>query len=285
MVFGKNIKLLRKRKGRTQDDIAGFLKMKRSTLSGYENGVAQPGIDGLISFSGYFNVSIDTLVKIDLSKLSESQLSEIEKGYDVYVSGSRLRVLATTVDSNNDENIELVPEKAKAGYMRGFADPEYIKELPAFKLPFLSKEKKYRTFQINGDSMHPIPNGAWVTGEYIQDWGYLKNGDACIILTLNEGVVFKIIENKIHKDKTFKLYSLNPIYEPFDLNINEIREIWKFTNFISSEIPEPKIPKDDLLKTVANLQYDMNKLKGKLRSGQTHEKKSTNFRQPELSSS
>ncbi len=264
MYFGKNIKLLRKRKGRTQDEVAVMLHMKRSTLSGYENGVAQPSIENLIRISDYFNISIDTLVRMDLSKLSENNLNEIEKGYDVYVKGSRLRVLATTVDSNNDENIELVPEKAKAGYTRGFADPEFIKELPVFKLPFLSKERKYRSFQITGDSMLPVPDGAWVTGEFVQDWSTLKNGDACIITTLNEGVVFKIIENNINKHRSFKLYSLNPVYEPYDIDIKEIREIWKFVNFISDEIPEPHIPKDDLLKTVANLQYEMNKIKNKL---------------------
>lgn len=264
MFFGPNIKLLRKRKVRTQDELASFLNMKRSTLSGYENSVAQPGIDTLIAISEYFNVSIDTLVKVNFSELSESQLSEIENGYDVFVSGARLRVLATTVDTNNDENIELVPEKAKAGYTRGFADPEYIKELPVFKLPFLSKEKKYRTFQLNGDSMLPIPDKAWVTGEFVQDWKYIKNGEACIVLTINDGVVFKIIENNILENKSLKMYSLNPSYKPFDLKLNEIREIWKFTNFISNEVPEPHLPKDDLLKTVANLQYEMNKIKEKI---------------------
>lgn len=264
MYFGKNIKLLRKRKGRTQDELARVLQMKRSTLSGYENGIAQPAITNLIRISDYFNISIDTLVRVDLSKLSESQLSEIERGFDVYVKGSRLRVLTTTVDSQNDENIELVPEKAKAGYTRGFADPEYIRELPAFKLPFLSKERKYRTFQISGDSMLPVPDGAWVTGEFIQDWTHLKNGDACIITTLNEGVVFKIIENNILANKTLRLYSLNPVYEPYEIDVKEIREIWKFVNFISDEIPEPQIAHDNLLKTVANLQYEMNKIKKKI---------------------
>jgi transcriptional regulator with XRE-family HTH domain len=58
MYFTSNIKFLRKRRGRTQDDVAVALNLKRSTLSGYENGVAQPGIDTLVSFSGYFNMSI-----------------------------------------------------------------------------------------------------------------------------------------------------------------------------------------------------------------------------------
>jgi hypothetical protein len=90
---------------------------------------------------------MDTLVRVDLTALSESQLSELENGFDVYVRGSRLRILATTVDLANRDNIELVGEKAKAGYKRGYADPEYIRELPVFQLPFLSSERKYRTFK------------------------------------------------------------------------------------------------------------------------------------------
>ena len=149
--FSTNIKLLRKRKGRTQDDIAFALNMKRSTLSGYENQIAKPGINALIAFSDYFNIAIDTLLRVNLEELRESQLSQIEKGYDVYIKGSNLRVLATTVNNDKEENIELVSEKARAGYASGFADPEYIKILPTLHLPFLSKQKKYRTFQISGD--------------------------------------------------------------------------------------------------------------------------------------
>ncbi len=164
MFFSSNIKFLRKRRKRTQDDVAVSLDMKRSTLSGYENNVAQPGIAVLLAFSQYFNVAIDTLIKVDLKSLKESQLSQLENGFDVFIKGSGLRVLVSTVDSSNRENIELVPEKAKAGYTTGYADPEYVKELPVFQLPFLSAEKKYRTFQISGDSMLPVPSGSWVTG-------------------------------------------------------------------------------------------------------------------------
>lgn len=158
MFFSSNIKFLRKRRGRTQDDVASSLNMIRSTLSGYENNVAKHSVEVLLAFSEYFKIAVDTLIKVDLASMPLSQLIQLERGYDVYVKGSSLRILATTVDSSNDENIELVSEKAKAGYVSGYADPEYIKILPAFKLPFLSKERKYRTFQINGDSMLPIPD-------------------------------------------------------------------------------------------------------------------------------
>src|SRR4030043_194000 len=264
MYFTSNIKFLRKRRGRTQDDVATVLNLKRSTLSGYENGVAQPGIEILVSFSRYFNLSIDTLLKIDIPNLSESQLGELERGYDAYLKGSNLRVLTTTVGADNVENIELVPEKAKAGYTTGYADPEYIEELPRFRLPFLSEKKKYRTFQLKGDSMLPIPEGSWVTGEFVQDWREIISGKAYVVFTINDGIVFKVVENNLKSDGKLVLYSLNPIYEPYEVHINEVKEIWKFVNYISSELPEPVLPEKQLIQAVATMKNDLERIKARL---------------------
>ena len=268
MYFNANIKLLRKRRGRTQDEVAHALQMKRSTLSGLENSISQPTVNALLSFSRYYGIAIDTLLKVDLNTLSESQFSQLERGGDVYIKGTNLRVLATTVNNDNEENIELVSEKAKAGYVTGYADPEYISELPVFNLPFLSRNKKYRTFQISGDSMLPIPHGAWVTGEFLQDWNDIIDGHAYIIFTMDDGIVFKIVENLIKEERKLILYSLNPLYEPYDVPLNEIKEIWKFKHYISSEIPEPMLPTEELLKTVAILKKDMNMLKGRFKEGE-----------------
>jgi len=261
MYFAKNIKFLRKRRRLTQEEVALALKMKRSTLSGYENEVSQPTVQALISFSRFYGVAIDTLLTVDLSILSESQLSQLERGGDVYIKGTNIRVLATTVNQNNEENIELVNEKAKAGYTTGYSDPEFIGKLPVFHLPFLSKQKKYRTFQISGDSMLPIPDGAWVTGEFVQDWTTIISGYGYIILTLNDGIVFKIVENLIEKERKLRLYSLNPMYEPYDVSINEVIEVWKFVHYISTEIPEPVLPANQLVKTVASIKRELNMIK------------------------
>lgn len=267
MYFSSNIKLLRKRNGRTQDDVAFALDMKRSTLSGYENEVAQANINVLIAFSNYYNIAIDTLIKVNLSELSESQLSQVERGYDVYIKGSNLRVLSTTVNNDNEENIELVNQKASAGYTTGFADPEFIRVLPTFNLPFLSKEKKYRTFQITGDSMLPIPDKSFVTGEFVQNWNHLKNNLPYIVLTLDDGIVFKVVENQIKDKGNIKLHSLNPLYEPYEIDVKNIREIWKFVNYISSEMPEPNLPKDNLVETVKSLQKEVKAIQMKMNLG------------------
>jgi transcriptional regulator with XRE-family HTH domain len=262
--FSNNIKFLRKRRILTQDDMALKLNMKRSTYSGLENEVSQPTVVNLLIFSKYYSISIDTLLNIDLEHLSELQIRQLERGEDIFIKGGKLRVLATTINADNNENIELVNEKAKAGYATGFADPEFISQLPRFQLPFLSKQKKYRTFQLSGDSMLPIPNGSWVTGEYLQDWNQIVSGQAYIIFTIDDGIVFKIIENLLEKLGMLRLYSLNPLYEPYDLPFSEIKEIWKFIHYISSELPEPALPQEELLKTVASLKDDMNRVKSRL---------------------
>jgi transcriptional regulator with XRE-family HTH domain len=262
--FSSNIKFLRKRKGLTQDEVAERLDMKRPTLSGYENEISQPTISALLTFSKFYNIAIDTLLNIEMAKLSELQLRQLEHGEDVFIKGGRLRVLATTINTDNNENIELVNEKAKAGYATGFADPEFISQLPRFQLPFLSKQKKYRTFQLSGDSMLPIPNGSWVTGEYLQDWNEIISGNAYIVFTIDDGIVFKVVENMIQKEGILKLYSLNPLYEPYNVPVSEIKEIWKFIHFISKELPEPMLPQNELLKTVASLKNDMDKVKSRI---------------------
>jgi transcriptional regulator with XRE-family HTH domain len=264
MHFAENIKLLRKRRGRTQEDVAVALEMKRSTLSGYENKVAQPGVEVLIAFSNYFNVAIDTLIRVDLCALSESQLSQLERGFDVFVKGNGLRILVSTVDSSNRDNIELVPEKAKAGYANGYSNPEYISELPVFQLPFLSREKKFRTFQISGDSMLPLPHGCWVTGEFVQDWNHLKDGDFCLVLTLDDGIVFKMIENRLTTDKSFILHSLNTAYKPYEVKAESIREIWKFVHYINAELPDKANTSNQIHKVVTDLKTDLQLIKKKM---------------------
>ena len=264
MFFAQNIKFLRKRKGRTQDEVAIALDMKRPTLSGYENGIAEPPMSVLLAFSDYYKISVDTLIRVDLSRLTESQLWQLEHGHDPFVRGTNLRVLATTVNVDNEENIELVNEKAKAGYATGFADPDFVSVLPTFRLPFLSKNKKYRTFQISGDSMLPIPPGAYVTGEFVQNWQTIRSRYPYIILTLSDGIVFKVVENRIDIDGTLRLFSLNPAYEPFDVDIKDVREVWKFVNYMTEQFPEPLATTDAIYGTVNEIRNDVKAIRNKL---------------------
>ncbi len=261
MQIGNNLKLLRKRLKQSQEETAQAVGLTRSTYSGYENGVAQPGLESLVAISSFFKVSIDDLLKKDFEKLSETDWQKIDKGLYNDLQGNNLRVLTTVVDANDDELIELIPLKASAGYTSGYADPDYLKVLPTFHLPFLSKNKKYRSFPIKGDSMPPVVEGSYVVAEYIQNWMTIRSGTPCIVITKDEGIVFKVVHNLLDSSQSFQLCSTNSFYAPYLVHANDILEIWKFVNYISPELPEMKPDDHDISKSIQELQREVHALK------------------------
>lgn len=226
MILTNNLKLLRKKKNLTQEMLASTLGISRSKLAGYESSV-NPPLDTLVKISDTLGVSVDILLREDLSSYSEYKLRELLET-DQFLRGRKLRILATTVDEQGRELIEVVSQRAKASYLAGFADPEYIAELPRFALPFLPMDKKHRVFQVDGDSMLPIPDGAWIVCEYVDDWLSIKNGERYVVVTEQDGVTFKLAYNRIQTEKKLLLCSANPIYPPFEVEIEQVREIWKY---------------------------------------------------------
>lgn len=226
MYLNPNIKLLRKKKGLTQEVLADQIGISRSKLAGYEINI-NPPLESLVKISDKLAISIDILLREDLSSYSEYKLRELLET-DQYLRGRKLRILATTVDEQGRELIEVVSQKAKASYLAGFSDPEFIAELPRFALPFLPVDKKHRVFQVDGDSMLPIPSGAWIVCEYMDDWTAIKDGERYVIVTEQDGVTFKIVYNKINDEQKLLLCSTNPIYPPFSIQIQQVKEVWKY---------------------------------------------------------
>jgi transcriptional regulator with XRE-family HTH domain len=261
MQIGNNLKLLRKRLKKSQEEVAQELNLTRSTYSGYENEVAQPSLDGLIAFSDYYKVPIDDLVRKDFESLSETEWVRMDQGLYADVKGQKLRVLTAMVDENDEEVIEMIPMKASAGYTSGYADPDYLKILPTFHLPFLSKNKKYRSFPIIGDSMPPVGEGSQVVAEYIQNWMTIRSGTPCIVVTKEEGIVFKVVHNLLDSSQSFQLCSTNTFYKPYLVHANDILEIWKFVNYISPELKDVRMDDNDLSKSIQDLQKEIHDLK------------------------
>ena len=259
--WASNLKFLRTRQKYSQDELSEKLELKRSKLNAHENGHSKnPPLDDLLKFSDFFRMSIDTLLKIDLSTLSELKLRDLEAGNDVYVSGGNIRILATTVHPDNRENVELVPIKAKAGYLAGYSDPDYISSLPVFHLPQLDPGRKYRMFPTEGDSMYPVPEGAFVIAEFVQDWNSLKEQVPCIVLTREEGVSFKLLSNRIKEDRTLLLESMNPVYHPYTVPIRDVLEIWKFQSYFTDTLPEPGSTLEQLTQSVHEIKVNLREL-------------------------
>lgn len=259
--WASNIKFLRSRKKLSQDSLAETLGVSRSKLNAHENGhTVNPPVDDLIRISDYFRISIDSLLKVDLSKLSALKLRDLEAGNDVYMTGSKIRVLAITVDKDDKEQVEYVPVKAKAGYAAGYSDPEFIAGLPRFSLPGLPREGTFRIFPISGDSMLPVPDGSDIIARYVQDWQTIKNGTLCIvILDGQQDFVFKKLSAQA--DGLFLLESLNPLYRPYTVAPADVLEIWSFYQFKTGTIPEAATDLQQVMTMLQSLQQEVQQLK------------------------
>lgn len=259
-----NLRHLRKRKKLTQEALAEKLGIPRSRLNGHENGIIQnPSLEDLIRFSDIFKISIDTLLKTDLSKLSEFKLRQLEADNDMYVTGSKLRILAISTGKDNQENIEYVPVKAKMGYKAAYSDPEYIASLPKFSLPNLPRGKTYRIFPSTGESMLPIkPDTDFVT-VYVENWETLKD-TPCILILKSEGAdfVFKYATWQ-EKERNFLLRSLNEEeYAAYTIPVDEVLEVWKYCKHIADELPKPEVaPMKQLLNMMNEIKKEIQDLK------------------------
>jgi phage repressor protein C with HTH and peptisase S24 domain len=206
--------------------------INRPAIGSYEEGRAEPKITALQLIADFFNITIDQLVKADLS------ITAI-KNNTADLNGSSLRILTTVVNQNDNELITLVPAKASAGYLNGYGDVEYIESLPRFTLPLpdFSTDRTYRTFQINGDSMEPIPSGSYIIGEFLTDWHQIKDGKTYVVVTRDEGVVYKRVYP--HSSGELILKSDNPIYSPYSVHFSRVLEVWKAIGYISTSLPQP----------------------------------------------
>lgn len=227
--IASNLKYLRKKKGHTQQQFADIMEIKRSLVGAYEEDRAEPKYELLKKFASYYDLTMDELVNESI----DDKWKPTPKG-----DASSIRVLSITVGEDDKENIELVPIKASAGYLNGYADPDYISELPKFRLPIF-QQGTYRAFELKGDSMLPLQPGTVIISEYVENWFDIKPGQTYVIISKSDGIVYKRIAYKFKEEKGLKLLSDNKTYDPYWVEATDILEIWKAKAFISTNFPDP----------------------------------------------
>jgi hypothetical protein len=66
--------------------------------------------------------------------------------------------------------------------------------------------------------MLPIQSGSIILGEYMDNWNEVKVGETYIVVSKNEGVVYKRAGNRFKENKELKLISDNKVYDDTDLD-------------------------------------------------------------------
>ncbi len=215
-LFSDNIRALRVKHKISQEKLAENLRITRGRYVKYEDGTSEAPYDILKQIALYFHMSIDLLLSVDIRKIDIENLIKLE--------GNRL-ILPIQVDRFGENFIEIVSQKAKAGYLNGYADPEYIESLQQVSLPFLDPGK-HRGFPVEGDSMPPHEDGSIIIGRYVERLGEVMDGKTYILITKNEGMVYKRL-NK-NKKNALVLESDNRFYPNYEVKASDILEIWEY---------------------------------------------------------
>jgi phage repressor protein C with HTH and peptisase S24 domain len=122
----------------------------------------------------------------------------------------------------------------------------------------------YRAFEILGDSMLPTPSGSVIVGEKIDDWEEVKNSNTYVVLSKQEGVVYKRVLRNAKSRNKLTLLSDNPVYEPYQVNAEDVLEIWRAVYIIQKATPAPRWDVSQLAGMVNTLQEQVSSLKKKL---------------------
>lgn len=246
-IAGKNLRYLRKLRGLTQEEFANKLNIKRSLLGAYEEERAEPRLEVLEIAGDIFKLSMDELLLKDLSE---------SKGN--YLAKRRAQKM-----SSGTNEIQLVPVKAAAGYLAGYADPGFIDELNTFTLPMLAPGT-YRAFEIIGDSMLPTPSGSVIVGERVEDLEDVKANNTYIVISRKEGIVYKRVIKNAKSKNALTMVSDNPSYQPYQMDAEDVLEMWKASLVISKANTQNRWDVNQLATLVSDLHQQVNQLKKKV---------------------
>jgi phage repressor protein C with HTH and peptisase S24 domain len=194
-----------------------------------------------------FKLSLDELLRKDISE-----------GKGTYLSKRRAQKLAA-----GRGDIPFVPVKAAAGYLAGFADPEFIDELNTFTLPMLTGGD-YRAFEIVGDSMMPTPSGSVIVGEKVENLEEVKSNNTYVVVSKTDGIVYKrVLKNNRQKNK-FTLVSDNPAYQPYTVAAEDILEVWQAQMILAKANQQQRWDVNQLAGLVNDLQQQVTVLKKRM---------------------
>jgi transcriptional regulator with XRE-family HTH domain len=228
-LFSDNIRYLRVKNGYSQEKVAHDLSIQRERYRKYDDGTSEPPYEILKKISAYYGLSIDLLLCVDIRKVKTEELLKLDNNRILF---------PITVDRQGNNLVEIVTQKAKAGYLTGYSDPEYIESLLQFYFPLLGPGH-HRVFPIEGDSMPPHADGAFIIARYLENLSEVSNGKLYIVVSRDEGIVYKRVSRK--GEDTLVLTSDNPLYAPYELHAGDVLEIWEFEYYLGKKDLKPML--------------------------------------------
>ncbi|WP_281777563.1 LexA family transcriptional regulator [Croceibacter atlanticus] len=215
------------------------LEAKRFKQIREENNYTQTEFAELL---GVKNTTAD--IERGRTKLSGKVIAELLRQFNVnplWIFGDSTKKFLTTtngdvsprvltVDSDNEDAMVFVNQKAAAGYPQNIHDVEWYQKLPAFNIPLPQyRNATYRGFQVEGDSMTPnLQPEDWVLAKAVSNITDY-NINKVHVVVLQDSVLVKKLQ-KLPDPKKVLLVSFNEEYLPITVNVNDIQELWQVSS-------------------------------------------------------
>lgn len=188
----------------SQTEFARTIGISQGALSQIESGRSRLSMETLKNLSSEFNVNCNWVVN--------------GKG-DIFF---RTKSKAPTT---KNKLIPFINKKARAGYFRGYSNPEYLKTLDEYHVPGF-EDGNLRMFEIQGDSMIPtLFESEVVIAEKAVNYKNIENNCLAVFL-MPKQLVAKRIEKLPDDDSSFIAKSDNADYSNMKIKYADVNELW-----------------------------------------------------------
>jgi len=187
-----------------------------------------------VSYSRIHEYEVNPAVKIK-PKILE-RLAEIYKVSVAYIQAGTITPtepinpmppkIIYVSENDKQDRIPIVDIPAAAGYMKNYAQSDYLRRLPTTFLPGF-QNGSYRIFQVKGDSMEPlIRDSDYLVTAYVESLSQIVQGRVYVIVS-TEGICVKFARYNA-KRHGLLIESENKEYDPDFIPVDEVKEVWEY---------------------------------------------------------
>ncbi|RYZ23016.1 MAG: helix-turn-helix domain-containing protein [Chitinophagaceae bacterium] len=261
--FAQNLKHLRKRSARTQEQLGQVIQLGRTTIANYEAGFSSPtDPEVLIRLSHVFGVSIDELLTRDLSQAfsnttpaqdtqaasAGSPLTDFIRHRQVlYETTLKLHHSMGTpnvivVDSQGEEKIVFVPKEEAVFYSERRKESSWLGSLPLYALPGLQPDT-HRMFEVADGAMCPrFTPGDRIVCRWVGALDDLRDGHVYLVVTQG-GLWLRRVLNRLSEQGCLQLVADEPTAvppsAPTNVRRDDLLELWSVEWVISANLAPP----------------------------------------------
>lgn len=270
--IGKNIKKIRTVKKLSQAQFAELFKLARPSVGAYEEGRTEPKIDTIIAMANHFGLSIDALLRKELT-VNELYSLDILKGeFDPTqlppALGKSVKPAAPekaqpVIPQPVDTGVPLVSREISLEYIVNLGHKDFISKLPRIALPHEPKSHQ-RAFAHSGQEMYHNDCGIRQDDVLLCNFqakekaARLKAGNVYVFVTPR-----RIISRRLAgvSNNSIELKADNPAFDNILLPREEILEIWEAVGYWSEHLAPPMQMENRMFQLESRMQELEEKLK------------------------